>query len=203
MRVVGITGMPGAGKSEAVAVAKKNGFPVVRMGDLVWAEVEARGLPRDAKHVGEVADAMRKEHGDDIWAQRTVVEVRQIQEPDNTPRDHHRAPASLVVIDGLRSNVEVEALRTELGSDFILVAIHTDPDERFSRLTARARDDDPADDESHKARDTRELGWGLARTIALADEMVVNDGDLETFQLMVEALFDRIADADRLQPILD
>lgn len=203
MRVVGVTGMPGAGKSEAVAVAKKNGFPVVRMGDLVWEEVEAQGLPRDATNVGKVADAMRKQHGDDIWAKRTIERLREIQEPEPQAGNHHRAPASLAVIDGLRSNAEVEALRSELGSDFILVAIHTDPDERFMRMTARARDDDPNDDTAHRARDTRELGWGLARTIALADEMLVNDSDLETFQAMTEGLFDRIADADRLQPILD
>ena len=202
MRVVGITGMPGAGKSEAVQVAAKNGFPVVRMGDLVWEEVEARGLPRDAQHVGDVASAMRQEHGDDVWAKRTVERVRGLKEPKPT-NGHQRPPSGLAVIDGIRSNHEVQTLRAELGRDFILVAIHTDPDERHGRLDKRGRDDDPGDADGHLKRDERELGWGLARTIALADEMIVNDGDLETFQAQVEGLLDRIADADRLQPLLD
>ncbi len=203
VRVVGVTGMPGSGKSEAMSVATKNGFPVVRMGDLIWEEVEAQGLPRDAENVGKVADAMRKEHGDDVWALRTAERVKAVAPPKPDGNDHHRAPSHLVLIDGIRSNDEVETLRTALGDDFILVAIHTDPDERHDRLTRRARDDDPADLEAHHARDQRELGWGLARTIAMADEMLVNDGDLETFHLSVEGLLDRIAESDRVQPILD
>lgn len=204
VRVVGITGMPGSGKSEAMLVAKKMGFHVVRMGDLIWEEVDSRGLPRDAEHVGKVADAMRKEKGDDIWAQRTVERVRQFQDaPDPVASDHRRAPASLVLIDGIRSNHEVEVFRRELGAEFILVAVHTDPDERHDRMTRRARDDDPTATTAHMDRDSRELGWGIARTIAMADEMVVNDTDLKTFHLAVEGLLDRIADADRVQPILD
>lgn len=204
MRVVGVTGMPGSGKSEAMKVAHKMEFPVVRMGDMIWAETEAQGLPRDAEHVGKVASAMREEHGDDIWALRTVKKVQEHQaEPAPEAHDHHRAANKIVLIDGIRSNHEVEVFRRELGTDFILVAIHTDPDERYDRLTARGRDDDPSDVEGHQARDQRELNWGLARTIAMADEMLVNDCALEEFHAQVEGLLDRIAESDRVQPILD
>lgn len=204
MRVVGVTGMPGAGKSEAMKVAAKMEFPVVRMGDLIWAEVEAQGLPRDAEHVGKVANAMREAHGDDIWAKRTVEKVREHQNaPAPEAHDHHRAASQIVLIDGIRSNQEVEVFREQLGSDFILVAIHTDPDERYDRLTARGRDDDPSEVSGHQARDQRELNWGLARTIAMADEMIVNDCTMEEFQAQVEGLLDRIAESDRVQPILD
>jgi len=37
----------------------------------------------------------------------------------------------------------------------------------------------------------------------LADEMLVNDTDLETFHAAVEGMLDRIADADRVQPVVD
>lgn len=182
MRVVGITGMPGSGKSEAVAVARERGHPVVRMGDLVWEEVERQGLPREAGVVGRVAHAMREQHGADVWALRTVARVREASDG-----------AAIVLIDGIRSNHEVEVFRRELGHDFLLVAIHTDPDERHARLTRRARDDDPADHGAHADRDQRELGWGIARTIALADEMVVNDDTLDTFRRRVARLLDQVA----------
>ncbi len=184
MKVIGFTGMPGSGKSEAMAVATQRGFPVVRMGDLIWEEVDRQGLPRDASNVGKVANAMRQSHGDDVWALRTVERVRSMGADE------------VVLIDGVRSNHEVEVFRRELGDDFVLVAIHTDAKHRYGRLTARGRDDDPTGDDAeqlHKQRDEREMGWGIARTIALADEMIVNDGSLDEFHARVAALFDRLS----------
>lgn len=182
MRVLGFTGMPGSGKSEAMEVAKARGIPVVRMGDLIWEEVERQGLPRDAKHVGQVANAMRERHGKDVWSKRTVERV------------HHVAPKSgLVLIDGIRSQEEVETFRTELGAEFVLVAIHTDQHHRFERMVRRARADDSPDESVMRARDEREMNWGIARTIALADEMVVNDATLPEFRARVAKLLDRLA----------
>ena len=182
MRVIGFTGMPGSGKSEAMEVAKARGHPVVRMGDLIWEEVDRQGLPRDAKHVGQVANGMRESHGKDVWAQRTADRVRQMA-----------GGQALVLIDGIRSQAEVETFRRLLGQDFLLVAIHTDPDHRFQRMVARGRADDSKDPAVLKARDEREMGWGIARTIALADEMLVNDGSLPQFRERVAALLDRVA----------
>ncbi len=182
MRVIGFTGMPGSGKSEAMEVAKVRGIPVVRMGDLIWEEVERRGLPRDAKNVGETANSLRQSHGKDVWAHRTVERVRKVADG-----------AHLVLIDGIRNHEEVETFRRELGNDFTLVAIHTDPEHRFQRMVRRGRADDSTDPAVLQARDEREMGWGIARTIALADEMLVNDGSLEGFRRKVGALLDRLA----------
>jgi dephospho-CoA kinase len=184
VRVIGFTGMPGSGKSEAMEVAKARGHPVVRMGDLIWEEVDRQGLPRDAKHVGQVANGMRETHGKDVWAKRTAERVRRVA-----------ANHALVLIDGVRSHEEVETLRAELGHDFRLVAIHTDPDHRFQRMVHRARADDSSDLSVLRARDEREMNWGIARTIALADEMLVNDGSLEQFRKRVASLLDRVAKA--------
>jgi dephospho-CoA kinase len=174
--------MPGSGKSEAMEVAKARGHPVVRMGDLIWEEVDRQGLPRDAKHVGQIANGMRETHGKDVWAKRTAGRVRDVA-----------AGHTLVLIDGIRSQEEVETLRREIGHDFLLVAIHTDPDHRFQRMVRRGRADDSKDPAVLKARDEREMTWGIARTIALADEMLVNDSTLEAFRKRVSALLDRIA----------
>lgn len=182
VRVIGFTGMPGAGKTEAMEVARTLGLPVVRMGDMIWEEVERRGLPRDAKHVGETANALRQTHGKEVWALRTVERVRRL----GTDRP-------VVLIDGIRSIDEVEVFRRELGPDFTLVAIHTDRQHRFDRMLARARPDDPTDPAVLAARDEREMGWGLARTIALADEMIVNDAGLDTFRGKVRSALQELA----------
>lgn len=173
--------MPGSGKSEAMHVATQRGALVVRMGDLIWEEVSARGLPLESREVGRIASLMREEHGPEVWALRTVDRVR-------------AQDSNLVVIDGIRSNSEVEVFRRELGNDFQLIAIHTDPEHRFDRMLHRGREDDPDDVEVLKERDARELGWGIARTIALADEMVVNDQTLDVFHQRVEDLLKRLLD---------
>ena len=222
MRVIGFTGMPGSGKSEAMEVAKARSIPVVRMGDMIWEEVERQGLPRDAKHVGDVANAMRASHGKDVWARRTVERVKEVAAADGgaggrsgagvdrgaTARKAGRGSgttsgvdegkrrfAPLVLIDGIRSHEEVDTFRQELGHDFVLVAIHTDPDHRFARMVKRARADDSSDPGVLKARDEREMNWGIAKTIALADEMIVNDSTLDAFRARVAALLDRVAKA--------
>jgi dephospho-CoA kinase len=182
VKVLGFTGMPGAGKSEAMEVAKARGFPVVRMGDLIWEEVDRQGLPRDPASVGKVANAMRQSHGADVWSLRTVERVRAVA-----------AGARVVLIDGIRSNAEVETFRAQLGTSFVLVAIHTDQHHRFERLTNRQRADDAATTDGHRERDEREMNWGIARTIALADEMVVNDSTLAAFREKVATLLDRLA----------
>jgi dephospho-CoA kinase len=174
--------MPGSGKSEAMEVAKSRGYPVVRMGDLIWEEVDRQGRPRDAKNVGEVANGMRQTHGRDVWAVRTVERVRDVA------KGH-----PVVLIDGIRNFEEVDTLRRSLGHDFVLVAIHTDPDHRFQRMVHRGRADDSKDPTVLRARDEREMGWGIARTIALADEMLVNDGTLQSFRSKVSYLLDRVA----------
>ena len=78
VKAVGFTGMPGSGKSEAMAVAKELGYPVVRMGDLIWEEVDRQGLERISKNVGAVANGMRESHGPDIWALRTIERIREV-----------------------------------------------------------------------------------------------------------------------------
>lgn len=181
MRVVAFTGMPGAGKSEAVAVALARGVPVVRMGDFVWAETRARGLTLIDANVGKVANEMRATHGMDVWAQRTC---------DAILREH--AAARLVVVDGVRNDEEVQTLRRRLGHGFELVAITAPPETRVERLMKRKRADDSATKEAILARDDRELGWGIAKSIALADHSVVNEGDLPSFRKAVGALLDRL-----------
>jgi dephospho-CoA kinase len=162
MRVFAFTGMPGAGKSVAVEVAKKHGLPVLRMGDFIWEEVKRRGLPIDAGSVAEVAMQMRTDFGPGVWAEKTVDRLKSMH-------------PEVGCIDGVRSEAELEVFRHRLGGDFTLVAIHASRPTRRQRLLERRREDDVKDDGEFIARDERELGWGLGRVIALADVMLVNE----------------------------
>lgn len=182
VHVIAFTGMPGAGKTEAVAVARGRKIPVIRMGDFVWEETRRRGLPLEDKHVGGVATEMRKQKGMDYWALLTC---------DAIEREH--AVARSVVVDGVRNREEVEAFRRRLGDRFELVAILSAAEVRQERLLRRRRSDDAASRAEIQQRDERELGWGIGHSIESADHRLVNEGDLAVFRRRVAALLDRIA----------
>jgi len=82
--------------------------------------------------------------------------------------------ASVILIDGVRSNDEIQVLR-KFGN-VKLLAIHASTDNRFSFLQKRGRTDDPQTKEQFKERDNRELGVGISNPIALSDDAISNTG---------------------------
>ena len=175
MKLIVIAGMPGAGKEELLNVAVERDIPFIRMGDLVREMYPKRG-PDDADlNLGQFASAERERHGYNIWAKRAL----------------ERMSGDIYLIDGCRSMDEVEAYRG-LSDDVNIVAIHTSPAIRYDRLVKRGRDDAPRNIEEFKARDSREIGWGLAETIVLSDHLIVNEGTLDEFRASVNELLDRM-----------
>lgn len=177
MKVIAFTGMPASGKSEAVQIAKDKGIAVIRMGDLVWEETKRQGKPLDDKNVGEIANGMRKTHGMDIWAKRTVEKIRSLKQ------------ASVLVIDGVRNREELACFKKELGLDFSVVAIQASDEQRRKRAIARGRTDDSTDRRDLEERDKREISWGLQKVIADADIVIQNQGSLEELRKQILTLF--------------
>lgn len=176
MKVICVTGMPGCGKEEVLVVAKDLGFSIVRMGDVVREEAKRRGLPITDAAVGGMAQAEREAHGFGIWAERTL------------PRIH----GDRVVVDGLRGRAELEVFRKAFGEALVVVAVHASPRTRHERLLRRKRLDDAVTIEAVRARDLRELSWGLGDVVATADIMLVNESSLDQFRRQARAALERI-----------
>jgi dephospho-CoA kinase len=179
MTVIGIVGLPGSGKSEAAAVAREEGTPVVTMGDVIRQSCRDRGLD-PATHHGEVAKRLREEGGPDAIAQESLPII-----------EEHRDDADTVLVDGIRSDVEVERFTDAFGEDFLLVAVHAPFETRAERLDLRGRDAS-ADDggESLEDRDERERGFGMDDAIEMADVTVDNTGTLAEFQATIRTLLE-------------
>ena len=96
---------------------------------------------------------------------------------------------NVCLIDGCRSMDEVRAYRN-ITDDVHIVAIFSSPATRYDRLVKRGRDDAPRDLEEFRERDSRELGWGLGETMALADKMIINESSLEEFKAAVRGLME-------------
>lgn len=176
MKIIAFAGMPCSGKSEAVTIAKEIKIPVVRMGDAVWEETKCRGLELTDKNVGKVANEMRETNGKDIWARRTVEKI------------HSLSSVECVIIDGIRNVEEIDTFKTMLGHNFILIAIEASDEIRQKRVLQRKRTDDSSSLKDIKARDQRELGWGLGSVFAVADIIVPNDGSVEDFHKKIKQI---------------
>jgi dephospho-CoA kinase len=168
--------MPGCGKEEALVVAQALGFSVVRMGDVVREEALRRGLPITDATVGGMANAERQAHGMGIWAERTLPRIQ----------------GERVLVDGLRGRTELEIFRGAFGDDLSVVAVHASPKTRYERMLRRRRTDDAGSIEAFRARDLRELSWGLGDVIATADVMLVNEGTLDEFRRQARTSLERL-----------
>jgi len=173
MRLIVISGMPGSGKDEFIKTASDYGIPSASMGDLV-REYHSRRSEEDRDlSVGQFASAERDRYGFDIWAKRIL----------------ERAHGDVFLIDGCRSMDEVIIFRG-MTPDVLIVGIFASPATRYKRLVERGRYDAPNDYDEFIQRDEREIGWGLAKILALADVMIVNESSLEEFRISVRYLMD-------------
>jgi len=171
MSVIGFVGLPGSGKSEAAAVASDLGIPVVTMGDVIRAECRDRGLDPATEH-GRVAKALREENGPAAIAERSLPLIEAEREDSET-----------VVVDGIRSAVEVEEFEAAFGADFSLVSIEAPFETRKERLDLRGRDAGSDEGgESLEDRDARELDFGMGEAMKRADRTVENTESLAAFQ---------------------
>ena len=160
MKIVAITGMPGAGKSTAAQALVEKGWQRVVMGDVVREETRRRGLPEDAKHMGEVMKDLRRPRGEAAVAELCLKSIR-------------KSGYDRVVVDGIRSMAEVQAFKKE--AQVLLLAVHASRARRFSFLKGRGRSDDPESYGMFQKRDEGELEVGIGKAIALADEMISNE----------------------------
>ena len=177
MTVIGIVGLPGSGKSEAAAVAREAGVPVVTMGDVIRRACRDRGFD-PATHHGEMARTLREENGPDAIEQESLPHI-----------EDHLADHDAAVVDGIRSDVEVDRFRGAFGDEFVLVKIAAPDEARAGRLDLRGRDADAAEGgEALEERDERELGFGMGAAMEMADRTVHNDGTLAEFRTEVRDL---------------
>jgi len=166
--VVGVTGMPGAGKATAKKMVQEMGYSVMVMGDEIREETKRRKLKPTPKNIGMVMLKLRDEEGLCVVAKRCIPKIE-------------KAKRRVVIVDGIRSPHEVEEFKRRF-PNFTLIAIHASPKTRFQRLFQRKRSDDPKGWKTFMERDLRELTVGLGNVIATADYMIMNEGTKTQFK---------------------
>ena len=153
--------MPGAGKSTIAEGLKPKGYDIVNMGNAVREEAKKRNLESTSSNLGKLMLELREKNGPGAIAELIKPQIE-------------FSTANVILIDGVRSNDEIQVLR-KFGN-VKLLAIHASTDTRFDFLQKRGRSDDPQTKDNFDERDNRELGVGISNPIALSDDAISNTG---------------------------
>ena len=161
MKIFIVVGMPAAGKNIARLYAGARDIVYYSTGDIVRAEVKMRGLEVDAVTSSEVSDDLRGEDGMGV----TRLALEEIL----------KTGAEMGFLEGMRSWPEIELIREK--ADSVVVAVLTPRNLRLERICARGREDDSP--QAFDERDQREISYGTAIPIALADAYILNTSTMD------------------------
>jgi dephospho-CoA kinase len=187
-KVIAVVGMPGSGKGTCTDyLAEKYGWPVVHFGNMVYEEVQRRGL-HNVKDEAFVREDMRKVEGKAVLAKHVARKAHA----------HHKEAKDVVVLDGLYSWSEYKHLAKEFSDDLVVIAVAAPKKLRRQRVLDRK--------DSHRKYTlgqliTREIAeienLEKGGPIAYADYTIVND---ETPEKLLEKLEKILQETTLTQP---
>ncbi len=178
LKIIIITGMPGAGKSEVANAFHEAGIPLIIMGDVIREETRNRGLEANPENTKKVMLELREIHGLGAIAIRCLDSLRKHE-------------SDIIVIEGCRSIAEIDVF-DDYAEEVIVVCVHSSPKIRFSRLQERNREDAPSNWEVFRERDIRELSVGLGGVIALSDIMLINEENIDKIRNSSKELVEKL-----------
>ena len=180
--IIGLTGRMASGKGTVAEILKERGFQYHSLSDAIRTELRKRDLPETRENLTNVGNELRREGGPGALATRILDEC---------------AEGQLHIVDSIRNPAEVDVLRSSPWG-FILVCVEASLPVRYQRLVTRGRVGDVNSLEQFKAQEERELSsedpstQQLLATEAKADQIIVNDTDLQTLRVSVEELLTSI-----------
>jgi len=180
--LIGLTGRNASGKSTVVAWFVDKGLVSESCSDSIRAHLREQGIEESRAALIEGGRELRRAGGAGILAEMLL----------------ERLDGANAVIDSIRTPGEVEALRRR--EDFVLIEVRASMDARWARAQARARDGDAIDRETFFAQEQSEAvakdeaGQALDATAALADMILINDGEIEELHSDLEDLWQMLQD---------
>jgi len=169
-KLIALVGMPGSGKGTCTDYMHETyGWPIVHFGNMVYEEVQRRGLDNvaDEKFVRE---DMRKQEGKAVLAKHVARKVHQLAEEG----------AKVVVLDGLYSWSEYMYLVERFGDDLLVIAAAAPRKLRHERVINRKDAHRTYTLEQIIAREYAEIeNLEKGGPIANADYTIVNEGPVD------------------------
>lgn len=168
IRLVGVVGMPGAGKTEAVEYVAAKGWPKVYFGGIMYDEMRKRNIDITPESQQLFREDLRSREGNDYLARRAIEEIARL----SAAGQHN------IVLDGLYSWSEYRALKHAYHASLEVIAIVAPRHLRHHRLANRP--DRPFTEEEATMRDYTEIeNIEKGGPIAIADHYIINDSGLD------------------------
>lgn len=177
--ILGVTGTDGSGKGTVVDyLVHDKGFAHYHGRKLFIEKIEEQGLENNRANMRLVANAIRKEHGNDAIV---VLFLQQAREKGDAN----------IIIDSIRALAEAQTLKKEGG---ILIAVDADPKIRYQRIQERNSSSDNVTFEEFIKHEQLEMndpdphGMQKQKVIEAADFTIQNNGTLQELHDQVDAV---------------
>jgi len=178
-KIIALVGMMGAGKGSCTDyLHEKYGWPVVHFGNMIYEEVQRRGLD-NVKHEKMVREDMRAQEGPAVLAIHVARKAR----------EHLKDGHGTVVLDGLYSWSEYKYLSDVFGDNLIVIAVVAPKKLRRQRVLDRKDAHRTYTLDEVIAREIAEIeNLEKGGPIAYADYYVTNDGSKEDMLRQLESI---------------
>ena len=174
LTLIAFIGLPGSGKSVAASILEKQGFEVIRLGDLTDIKLKEKGLERTSEHEQLIREEIRLHEGMDAYAKWCEIEILK------------RENSKKIVLEGVRSWEECEYLKGKF-PHLLFVGIYSPPSTRYQRL--KERKERPLTELEARRRDVFEIdNLHMGPTLALPDQLIVNTGNMAEFEQSILGL---------------
>lgn len=171
--------MPGCGKGTCTGHLEGEGYPVVHFGNMIYDEVQRRGLGnvKDEKFVRE---DLRAKEGKEVLAKLAA----------NKAEEHFSRGQEVVVFDGLYSWSELKYLRVKYGDNLIVIALVGPRKIRYQRILNREDKHRKYENEQQIIdRDIAEIeNLEKGGPIAFADYYILNNAGIEDVLISLDKL---------------
>lgn len=179
--ILGIVGLPGAGKSETTDyILKKTGWPKVYFGQITFDEMARRGLGINETNERATREDLRKKYGMGAYAVLSIPKIKELLKT-----------ADGIVLESFYSWEEYLETRKEFGNQFKVLALWASPEIRIKRMGLRPqRALTPTEVES---RDFSQIE-NLHQTgpIARSDAMIINEGTFEELYKNIDKALEKL-----------
>lgn len=183
VKIVAFVGMSGSGKSVAVDYMTEQGVPKVYFGGMIYKEMEKRGIERtpDGESEKKFREMIRETEGKDWVVRQVIKETKNLIE----------AGQRRIVLDGVYSWTEYNALKQEFPGMLTFVAVVVDKKVRYERVGERL--DRPFNRSEIMERDRSEIeNLEKGGPIAAADYYILNNGTVSEFHENLQKILTEI-----------
>lgn len=181
IHLIALVGLSGSGKSSAVEVLTRQGYPKIYFGGIIYSAMEQAGIEPTWENQRKFREEIRAREGKDFVVRRVVTEIHRLLDAGNRT----------IVLDGLYSWSEYKILQQAFPDQLDLIAIVTPKHLRYQRLASRPQ-------RPMQPREVAERDWSEIENlekggpIAIADHFIHNDRDIAALRQNVLATLHQI-----------